>query len=555
MARDWLLWRCPRDRVSSPRIDTRAKILLATLLSTTAAATELPDSAVLEQEAAVIGEITLQKSNVFDLSNPEENNWLYRLANRLHIVTKDKVINKQLLFRSGDKFSARLVDESGRILRQNRYLFDASITPVRYQNGIVDLAVSTRDVWTLTPDLSVSRSGGENRTKIGLEDSNFLGRGQSFRVARIEDVDRDSDSFEFSDRHLGRSWVSAFLRIDDNSDGNVHQLTAVRPFYALDTRWSAGGTLLEDDHRTALYALGNEAAEFQQERDFVTAFGGWSRGLRNNRVRRWTAGFVFDDNDFSAVEDSTLPAAIPENRKLVYPFIGLEIVENQFETSRNRDQIGKTEDFYMGSRLFASLGWSDESLGADRDALIYTARASRGFGSLDKKAVLFSALAYGRLESGDSRNAILETSIRYYRKQSEKRLFFATLSATKGHALDLDNPVQIGGNTGLRGYPLRYQNGDSKMLLTLEQRYFTDWYPFRLARIGGAIFVDTGRSWGDNPVGGENLGWLTDVGFGLRLAPTRASSGKMVHVDIAFPMDGDDSIDSVQLLLESKHKF
>jgi len=91
--------------------------------------------------------------------------------------------------------------------------------------------------------------------------------------------------------------------------------------------------------------------------------------------------------------------------------------------------------------------------------------------------------------------------------------------------------------------------------LTVEQRYFTDWYPFRLARIGGAVFADIGRVWGQNPVGAESRDWLTDIGFGLRIAPTRGSSGKMVHIDIAFPLNGDDTIDSVQFLLEAKRSF
>lgn len=528
---------------------------LAAIAPLGASAGEPPDSKTLEQDAASIGEITLEKSTVFDLSNPAENNWLYRLANRLHIVTQDKVIRKQMLFQSGDAYSKRLVDESERILRQNRYFFDAEIKPVRYHDGIVDVVVMTRDVWTLSPDISVSRSGGENRTKIGLEETNLLGRGQLLRVARIENVDRTSRSFEFGDRHLGKSWVSAFLKIADNSDGKSNLLSVIRPFYALDTRWSAGGWLVDDDRRSALYVLGEEAAEYQHKRDYVSAFGGWSKGLQNDWVRRWTAGIVHDDNRFSPVVTPTLPAVIPEDRRLVYPFIGLEVVENEFETSRNRDQIGKTEDFFMGSRLSASLGWSDESLGADRDALIYSARASRGFGSLEESALFLSASVDGRLESGHAVNATVNANVRYYRTQSKKRLFFATLSATEGHALDLDNPVQIGGDSGLRGYPLRYQSGDSKMLVTVEQRYFTDWYPFRLVRIGGAVFADAGRVWGQNPLGAEQFGWLSDVGFGLRFAPTRGGAGKMIHLDIAFPLGGDDSIDSVQFLLESKRGF
>jgi hemolysin activation/secretion protein len=173
----------------------------------------------------------------------------------------------------------------------------------------------------------------------------------------------------------------------------------------------------------------------------------------------------------------------------------------------------------MGKHVSATLGWSDDSFGADRDALIYFARASRGFGSLQKNALLLSSSIRGRLESGEVANAQLSVNARYYRTQSEKRLFFTSLRATAGQNLDLDNPVQLGGDTGLRGYPLRYQNGESKLLVTVEQRYFTDWYPFRLIRVGAAMFADVGRVWGPSPVGEERKSWLADVGFGLRLAP------------------------------------
>jgi outer membrane protein assembly factor BamA len=539
-------------RISAMRFQTLA---LTTLISAATLADELPVDRLPERDGTVVGEIRLEKSNVFNLADPAENNWLYRLANRLHIVTKDKVIRKQLLLRSGDDYSTRLADESERILRGNAYLFDATIKPVKGANGVVDLTVHTRDVWTLNPDISLSRSGGENRTKIGLEDTNLLGRGRLIRVARIKDVDRTEKSFEFADRHLGRSWVEASLKIADNSDGKLNWLSARRPFYALDTRWSAGTTLFENEKREALYRFGDEAAEYQHERDYVSAFAGWSKGLQKGWVRRWTTGAVFDDNRFSVVPSPELPALLPENRKLVYPFIGVDILKDDYQTSTNRDQIGKTEDFYLGTRLSASLGWASESFGADRDALIIAARASRGFGALQKDALLLAASVDGRLESGDTRNTQFTVSARYYKTQSANRLLFMTLSATAGHKLDRDNPVQIGGDTGLRGYPLRYRSGDSKLLFTIEQRFFTDWYPFRLVRIGGAIFADTGCVSGKNPVGPERSGWLTDVGFGLRFAPTRSSAGKMIHLDIAFPLDGDASIDSVQILLESKRGF
>ena len=515
----------------------------------------LPDSEELESGGALIREVILERRNIFDLSDPEENKWLYRWANRLHIVTREKVIDSQLLFRPGDEYSSRLLEESERILRSNRFIFDADIEPVHYENGEVDLRVTTQDVWSLTPDLSFSRSGGENSGSIGLEETNLLGRGQLLRLKWIETVDRTSTRFEFEDRNLGQTWWRTFLRFADSSDGNTKFVSLVRPFHALDARWSAGGWMLIDDKRTALYRLGDEAAEYRHERDYHTVFGGWSRGLRDGWVRRWSTGVVYDDNRFSEAKDPTLPAVIPEDRKLVYPYLGIEVLEDDFDTSSNTNQIGRTEDFYMGTRFTASLGWSDTSFDADRDALIFSASANTSFGSLDKTALLLDLRSDGRRESGQTKNAKTRLNARFYHRQSEKRLFFMTLSGTAGHDLDLDNPVQLGGKSGLRGYPLRYQTGDSKMLFTIEQRYFTDWYPWRLFRVGGAVFADVGRTWGDNPIGEPNLGWLKDVGFGLRLAPTRFSTNKVAHIDFAFPLDGDPSIDSVQILLEAKQSF
>ncbi|NJO13688.1 MAG: hypothetical protein HC872_09745, partial [Gammaproteobacteria bacterium] len=107
----------------------------------------------------------------------------------------------------------------------------------------------------------------------------------------------------------------------------------------------------------------------------------------------------------------------------------------------------------------------------------------------------------------------------------------------------------------LRGYPLRYQAGTTSALLTLEHRYFTDWYPLRLARVGGAVFFDMGRTWGVDSAGTPNLGWLKDVGVGLRLGNTRSSYGSVIHLDLAFPLDRSAGIDAVQFLVSTHKSF
>jgi hemolysin activation/secretion protein len=149
----------------------------------------------------------------------------------------------------------------------------------------------------------------------------------------------------------------------------------------------------------------------------------------------------------------------------------------------------------------------------------------------------------------------MDASVRYYSEQSKNWLFFTTLVGTKGWRLDLDDQVLLGGDNGLRGYPLRFQDGSARALWTVEQRYFTDWYPFRLVRVGAAIFFDAGRTWGTVPLAAPSLGLLKDVGFGLRFGNARSGLGNVVHVDLAFPLDAGAGISKVQFLVSTEARF
>jgi outer membrane protein assembly factor BamA len=515
----------------------------------------IPSTDELESVSAVIGEITYEKKNVFDTTLPGENKSLFRLANRLHIITRDSVIRQQLLFAPGDLYTTRLVAESERLLRQNDYLYDVTVEPVKFDNGVVDIRVRTRDVWTLNPGISLSRGGGETSSGVKVAEGNFLGTGSSLRLGYKDTVDRQTTSFQFHDRNIGGSWTSLFLGLADNSDGHTTDIRLIRPFYALDTRRSAGATFFDNAQEVSFYDLGNKVAEYAQDSAVHSAFFGWSRGLRDGWARRWTVGIVHDEQRFTTVPGGILPQLLPADRLLVYPFIGFEMLQDKFASTSNRDQIDRTEDFYMGTRLSVSIGLASDSTGSDRDSVVYRFDASKGFGSIAKKALLLSSSINGRVDGGSTANSEISLSARYYNQISNKRLFFMTLGGSRGQNLDLDNLAVLGGDNGLRGYPLRYQVGDSKLLLTAEERYFTDWYPFRLFRVGGAMFADIGRSWGPGPLGSEPVGWLKDVGIGLRLAPTRASGREIIHIDIAFPLDGDPSIDTVQFLIEAKSSF
>ena len=144
---------------------------------------------------------------------------------------------------------------------------------------------------------------------------------------------------------------------------------------------------------------------------------------------------------------------------------------------------------------------------------------------------------------------------------TERQLFFASLRGTAVEKLDAEKQLLLGGDTGLRGYPLRFQDGTAQALLTLEHRVFTKYYLFRLFHVGGAVFFDAGGSWGrgnappfatSEPT---NQGLLTDAGFGLRFGSSRSAFGNVIHVDLAFPFNGPNTIDRMQFIVESKTSF
>lgn len=520
-----------------------------------AAEDAIPSPEELEAAGAVVGKVTVVVGDVFDTSLEGESSWLYRTANRLHIETRPSVIRDQLLFEEGDPYNHRLVRETERNLRARGYLYDANIVPVAWDGHAVDLEVRTRDVWTLNPGVSFSRKGGENTFGVQLQEDNLLGNGQRIGIQWDDNVDRQSIGLSFFDPHFMHSFTQLGLAYADADDGSTKMLQLNRPFYALDVRRAGGIHLIDDERNHARYALGKNVGEFEQLTEYYEVSGGRSRGLQGRWVRRWTFGAAYDRDRFAPDPDEPLGGPLPQDRELVYPWVGFELVEDSFEERVNQDQIRRTEDVLVGLRASARLGYAAEALGSDRNAVIASAYVQDGADLGERQSVFGSVSASGRLESGELVNGVLAAEGRYYRSTSRNSKFYAAVSGAVTEQLDTELQLLLGGDNGLRGYPLRYQAGTARALFTVEQRYYTGWYPFRLFHVGAAAFFDMGRTWGRDVTGLESSGLLKDVGVGLRLGSSRSSFGNVVHIDLAFPLDGDDDIDSVQLLVTTKGSF
>ena len=517
---------------------------------------DVPADELMEAAGAVIGNIDIDIRNIFDQSDPRERSGLFRLADELHLRTKPAAIRAQLLFASGDKYRARKLAETERALRLLTYVYDAHIVPVHYADGKVDVKVITKDVWTLSPGISFGRAGGTNATSFNLQDTNILGWGKSLQVSHASTVDRTSNTVAWTDRNvLGSHWTSAATDVD-SSDGRTRSLQIGQPFYSLDTPWTVNMSGLGFDRTVSRYNLGNIVDQFKDNETSYQLSGGISSGLVDGWVNRLLFGMTYDRNIFVSTRLTATPAKeLPPDRTLSYPFVGFDILQDDYKKVGDENEIGRTEDLYFGTEVTGSVGLSNSAFGADRDALMLAATAVKGFELPVEQQVFLSGDFSTRVEAGRARNLIADAGAKYYWRWHEDCLLYAAVAATVTDSLDPDMQILLGGDNGLRGYPLRYESGTSRALATVEQRFFTEWYPFRLVRVGAAVFADAGRTWGSGVIGNSDPGLLRDVGFGLRLGNTRTGLGNVLHVDLAFPLSNIAGIQKFQFLVQTFQRF
>ena len=455
----------------------------------------VPDDATLEAAGAVIGEIHIEVRDVFDPNDPKENNKLFRFANKLHINTRQSVVRRELLFRPGDPYSGRKVAESERLLRASSFFYDARVYPVRYEDGRVDLHVIVRDVWTLIAGVGFGRGGGENSFKVALEDNNFLGYGKDIGIQWTKDVDRSSVLYRYGDPNLAGTRLSLQLWYQDNSDGFLKRIEFGRPFYSLDTRHMAGGGAFTWERTDFLYDLGEIKDEFRHDQDHLELRAGFSAGLVGQNVNRWTYGLTYERDRFAAIDGVTLPGSVPEDRLLIYPWIGFNLVQDRYAKMHNVDKIHRTEDLNFGTEFSTRVGWSDEAFGANRSQAIVGALFKTTMTPATRQILIAEIHASGRFGSEGSENLLSGGSARWFVPNLTVHQFYVALFVDAAHNLDGEKQLLLGGDNGLRGYPLRYQDGDRRFLFTVEQRFYTPWHVLRLFRIGAAIFFDAGAAW------------------------------------------------------------
>lgn len=507
-------------------------------------------------EDAVVGDIAFTRHPIFNKNDPRESYKIFQLADFLHIDTQERILKAQLILSSGDKVDRRLLAEASRELRTKNYLYDARVWPYRICGNVVDIEVVTREVWTISGGFSLSRSGGSEEESISLADDNFLGRGETLALSKTSSTDRDGFQVQYFDPSVRGSRYTLNLFHIDNNDGGHNEAALELPFYSLDTRVSWGTSWVEDERTIDFFDRGEEVSSFQSSSEIANIYAGFSPGWSNNATTRLFVGWNSIQEAFNPEVGEPAPVIFPVDREINYPYVIYQSIKDDYIKTSNLNLIHRIEDFNLGQTWKVSLGYASEGLGSDIERIVYSGDYREAW-QWDHTLVQteFTVSGMWQTDESDHEDVLISNSWRYYDGLDKINGTYLALDLRYSKNLAAHKQLLLGAEENLRGYPARYQDGDRSFVFSAEHRYYTNWHLFRLLRVGGAVFVDVGRAWFPGEENDGATGILANAGIGLRIASSRAQTKRVLHVDIAFPFEDQDDIDSVQVLISGKQSF
>lgn len=506
------------------------------------------------QQGKTIRSIRYESRDIFDESIPEENNWLFRSLNRLHVNTREDVVATQLLFAEGDPLDVDLVRESARILRSRGYLTGAFIAPEFICSDSIDILVVTRDSWVTEPELSFSHEGGETTSGIGIKDGNFLGRGEHISIGYSNDMERTSLRYQYQTPHLFGTRLASRIYYTQLSDGSDVALKLERPFYALDAPWAAGVETQSLTHTNVIRESDDIINEYGHRIRFQEVYGGLSLRRRDDDTTlRWLAGITFQQDRFEEQLDTV--SAIPQDRRTNYVWMGLSYLRNEYAGYRNLYQIQRAEDIALGASYDIRVGYGSKNMDNSHEVVRYDARYDHVMAVGDRHIIELSAFADGYHFSGPDGydTAVTGLSGSYNRFRDSGNRWFVRAEYQRGWSLRQHEELTVGGTSGLRGYPVDYQRGEQRYILNVERRYFSDVHLFNVVRMGAVAFFDVGRAWGLDTY--QRNPHLADIGVGLRFSSSKARIGNILHIDVAMPLASREGLSDYQLLIKTEGHF
>ncbi len=227
-----------------------------------------------QYEGKRIGNIVIKRSDVF---NENSKYWYERVANSAHIVTRERIIRRDLLFKEGDEISPEIIVKNEQLLASRSYMSYVNIALVcdPIDTNLVSVIVSTRDSWTITVDAALRSDG---MTMTGLIDKNIFGSGNS--LTAINNFSRTDFSYggfgvEYQTPNLWGTFFTAEAAIIKDFYNRTLSVSFNKSFIK-PTDYEAGASY--SDIRSKNYMIEQDTSLLVSGQEF-DAWGGYSHFL------------------------------------------------------------------------------------------------------------------------------------------------------------------------------------------------------------------------------------------------------------------------------------
>jgi hemolysin activation/secretion protein len=502
-----------------------------------------------------ISKINFVRHDIFDLTHPNTL-WFHRFANEYHVITTEPTIRDDVLFLEGENLNLAVLAETERLLRSRSYLRQAEVQVTEYcqDSQSVVVTVSTWDNWSLLPKISLGHEGGETKSNIGFAEDNLFGTGNQLQAEYFNDSERDGYQLKFVSPNIGGSHWQTALQYADNSDGESYTVRLSKPFYRISSDWAFNAEISKEIKDVSEYELGEVYNEYRSNRDYLEVSGGWKISQNDNQVQHLNVGVTLDDHQFSINEYSTIQQ--PLDRDLSQIWVGWDWFESDFQKMFNFFQFNKVEDINFGWQAGVRLGALNKSLGADTSGWNLQAHVAKNW-QLSPVSWLTYRSEYQQLESeAFASQHLFSNHLRYIHHLTDNQVWISQFQWNVGKNLFRDQRINIGGDDGMRAFPLYYQSGNKSAIASTEYRYITSWHLYQLVDVALAAFVDAGRAW-DNPERMTTIDTkaLYGYGIGIRLLPSHASRGSIISIDLSKPVTDNPELSGWRWRLIAKREF
>ena len=490
-------------------------------------------AASLDAQPLRIGTITIEPLDVYSASEQQHGSF-YRLADRLHIETRRRVIEKFLLFRSGEVYQPERLAETERNLRALGFLKSASVTASAPHDGVVDVRVVTQDSWSIAPETQAGSRGGMNTYGATISETNLIGLGKDIELGWNKGVDRNQLALNYNDPAFFAPYLRAHLGYAHTSDGYNRQFNIRRPFFAFATPWASDANFVAFRQNNKLYRDGVEVSRFQQNhRDFGATYG-IALNPNDASAHRLSFGFRSIDDDFTTISGHQ---GIQSSREFRYLLVRYDSAQNDFLKLNFVNKDLRYEDFNLGRHYSVEAAVSPSFLGVASTTELVRLRGGDGLQLGDNAFIMPTLGLSTRLASGPQ-NAIGTANVLYVNRHGEEhpRTTVAHLAITSGWRMDPEEQFFADGLSGLRGYRAHSFAGSRAITVNVEERFYLGREILQLAAPGVVAFADAGNATDGGLASLMRL--KSDIGVGIRVGLPRTPKN-LLRIDFAYALTRD----------------